>query len=260
MYPRPVEPFELFEEDFLASRPVPSEFVEIEPPPWTMRCLLKMGGKRHPKRVKVATTGGYQVSGAVVPWRPPGGPSGPQRNPDAEDAYRRAMERRHRKQAAKGLSAAQLEDNGAPVPMGNLRSDDYRFWKGFALASEADKNQGTCRWCAVLCVGRDSMRQHHVNNYCKEYLLALYKYAFKSSKQRYCFACKRETTERKWGVIMCNRKTCIARWKFNFNHALLGFQQYRLWATNAQILHPSDGPFTGLPDPDDEESITGTPC
>jgi len=202
-----------------------------------------------------------------VPWRPsayspigsmgPLGP-GPQANPDATEAYNRAIARRRQKQAKKGQEGLE-----APVPAGNLREDDYRFWKGYAL-EESEKNHGICRWCSTNCIGRDVMLQHHIAGHCKAHLLALYRYAIKSSKQRYCFACKQETRERKWGVPLCRRRMCVARWKFTFTAYLPGFQHYRTWATEAQIRDPLNGPFKDLPasnrDDDPDEDFTGVAC
>jgi len=259
--PRLVEPFELLEDDFLPARPprlqLVGPFAEIDPPPWALKCVTKIGGKRHPKRERVSTS---FSTASVVPWQPHGFPLGPVPNPDAEEAYNRALGRRRRKQMARG----QQTPSEAPIPAGNLIEDDYRFWKGFVLA-ESEKNDGQCRWCNTRCIGRDVMLAHHQKGYCKEHLLALYKYAIKSSKQRYCFACKRETQERKWGLPLCRRKMCVAKWKFTFVSYLPGFQHYRTWAVEKQIKDPQNGPFAGLPasglDEDgDDDSFKGVAC
>jgi hypothetical protein len=266
MNPKLVEPFELQEDDFLPARPARLQLVgllsEIDPPGWALKCITKIGGKRHPKREKFVSS-----QSAVVPWRPsayqpigpmgPMGPPGP--NPDAEEAYNKALSRRRRKQQSKAQQQTQT-----PVPAGNLCEDDYRFWKGYAL-EESEKNHGICRWCSTHCLSREAMLKHHnESNYCKQHLLALYRYAVKSSRQRYCFACKQETQERRWGIPLCKRQTCISRWKFTFTAYLPGFQHYRTWATNAQIQDPVNGPFKDLPasslSDDTEEDFTGAAC
>jgi hypothetical protein len=260
--PRIAEPWDLTEEDFLPERPrFDSLPLEIDPPNWAVGAISKQGGRRHSKReVQLGSaSGAYSPSmGHIVPWRPP---EGPKNSPDAQLAYDRAMAKRRAKQAKR--SEAQVSARKA-VPAGNLSEDDYRFWKGFPLMN-SDKELATCRWCGLICNGRNRMLRHHVEAYCKEHLLALYRFAHKQSKQRYCFACRTQTSERRWGFPLCNKITCIGRWKFTDVKKLGGFGQYRLWAEEAQFKDPAGGPFSQLPpeayDPkSDTDDIIGAPC
>jgi hypothetical protein len=270
--PRIAEPFELTEEDFLSRRPGPfdSLALEIDPPNWALGAICKIGGRRQIKRHRVNTTYNVQDSDDnydVMPWHPMGvgGPALPpvlrplgqvlnpettRENPDATAAFNKALGRRRAKQASKGRKGveAQIRASKAVAP-GNLIEDDYRFWKGYAL-SYFEKNRGTCRWCGEECLNRKAMLDHHEGpNYCKQHLLALYRFSFKSSRQRYCMACKKETSGRRWGMPLCDEVTCISRWKFNGPKALTGFNHYRIWAYEAQYKNPKTGPFVELPQP-----------
>lgn len=261
------DPFELEEEDFLKALPKFDSllFGEIDPPAWALRAQQKRGGKRHPKRevtYGASTHGGYgySSSGTIVPWRPGASPSTHvHSHSDAESIYQKSMAKERRRK--QGRHSQQQVAQRKLVPKGNLLEDDYKYWKGFALIA-ANASEGTCRWCGILHKSRPAMLRHHDRGSCKQHLAALYKFA-KLSRQRYCFACKAETHQDRWGIPMCDRMECISRWKFNFNMQLPGFQQYRRWALEAQLKDPSNGPFAQLPVavgiPDDDD-FKGTPC
>jgi hypothetical protein len=270
---RITEAFELDEDDFLEARP--ARFVlegrEIDPPNWALRAICKVGGKRHPKReIQYGTVYDhkYWARKESRPWGDlPGSlpivPVGPRPNPDETELFNRKLEQRRRKQGRKAQNKVAARK---AVPSGNIREEDYRFWKGSATAYMG-KNLATCRWCLELCNGLEAMHQHHRKGHCKDFLMALYRFAKTSSKQRYCFSCKRETSQFRWGIPLCNATTCLARWKFNLLHTLQGLQHYRDWADEAHFRDPNKGPFKDLaaqaktllvnPDKDD---INGVPC
>lgn len=262
MLPRKIELFEVPEEDFLTERPeaLSADWLlanEIIPPNWALKCLSKFKGRRprggHWEKQFVTNlvpigSGSYSPMGA---W----GPMGPLNSADSEYIYNKHLDKRRRKKAQQ-LSARKQ------VTSGNLREDDYRFWKGWALEG-SERYRASCKWCEQLCLGREAMDSHHDNGWCKDHLLALYRYAFKSSKQRYCFSCKRETRDRRWGLPLCKTPSCIALWKFNFNSKLNGYVNYRRWAAEDQARNPTGGPYAGLaamPSDEDDLNLTGVPC
>lgn len=223
--------------------PVALPLVEIDPPAWAMASACKIGGRRHPKRAIVFTMAQHvqhDITG------PPRGPlSGAYKGPS--EAYNRAIQRRNRKKGQKDTpSIRNLTQRG------NLREEDYRLWKGYTLPSETG---ATCRWCGAQCRSREAMASHHLNQYCKERLLAVYRYAKQQhTKQRYCFACKTETQHFRWGVPLCNTVSCLSRWKFTVKDSWHGFLQYYQWALEAQMHDPINGPFSGLPEGEEQQS------
>ncbi len=106
----------------------------------------------------------------------------------------------------------------------------------------------TCRWCAYIATDREGMQRHHKNDYCKERLLAVYKFAKLGQQQRYCFACKKPTLHFRWGFPLCNTVSCLARWKFCNRDGWHGFMQYYQWALDAELQAPKDGPFSNIPE------------
>jgi hypothetical protein len=242
--------YEITAVDLLKERPAPLtledlEILEIDPPAWAVGAICKLGGRRHEKRHIVHTEfrSNYTPS-HVNGYSPTHGPLA-----SDTDVYNRALMRRNRKKA--GLS------NNEPsakkqVPPGNLRNEDYRFWKGFPLPS---MHGAVCKWCEQLCLDRVAMQKHHGGQrWCKERLLALYKYAKQSHSQHYCLACKKPTTSQNWGFPLCNSLTCIARWKFTNREGQLGLMQYLEWAMEAQRNYPEAGPFSHIPSDKPEDS------
>ena len=251
-------PLDVPKEDFLQSRPEPlsEAFLlerEIDPPNWALVATCKLGGRRHPKRERQHAK---HSPNSVVNWdqlddsqhfspagprRPlwlPTGSNDPAVNKDAEEAFNKSLERsRRRKQAHQEPSPKKL------LPPGNLKNDDYRFWKGYASQDLGAQ----CRWCERFEKTREAMLEHHVKGHCKERLLALYRYAKQSHKQRYCFVCKHTTTNFEWGVPMCHTAMCIGRWKFNFRQYMQGMTQYMEWADDEQERNPTEGPYAHLP-------------
>jgi hypothetical protein len=258
----------LDERDFLTEFPVfdSFKFGEIDPPAWALQAIKKRGGHR-PRGGKREVIHGSHI----VPFSParPSWDSGGYsplpahyrpKTADEQAIFDKAIAKSRRKGQLQ--KSQQQVSQKSLVPKGNLINDDYRYWKGFSLNYSA-LNEGTCRWCQVLFRGRDKMLEHHNKSSCKLHLTALYRYAKLSSKtQRYCFACKQETSNAHWGIPMCDDSNCYSRWKFNFNVQLQGFQQYRQWALKAQLQAGSKGPFGELPPQDelDEEATWGTPC
>lgn len=261
---RIAQPFDLDEEDILPSRPAPfdSLAVEIDPPNWALKAISKRGGRRHPRRQKFLSDGwqstdhtpGYTPMG-LVPYSPTG-PMGPHwphaASIDNQHIYDKALNRHNRKKGSGKTPSVKKS-----VPSGNLRGDDYKFWKGYPLM-DTERHWGRCRWCNVECHGLSTMDKHFKSGYCRESLQALYRYALHSSKQRYCFACKKQTQERHWGIPLCRTTDCWGKWKFNFSESLDGFVHYKNWALADQARNPTDGPFAGLPLED--EDYSGTPC
>ena len=238
-------------------------YVEIDPPNWAVGTICKLGGRRHEKRRIVPTkySGSYVPSGAYdysSGYNPTQNLMGPHpascRGPLADDdeALAKALERRNRRKGQ-----GRVPDMPSPrkqVPAGNLRNEDYRFWKGYS----SDTFRGaTCRWCAYMAFGRDEMQKHASTHYCKERLLAVYKYAKQSSVQRYCMACKQATSHFMWGMPLCDTTTCIARWKFTNRDSWHGYMQYYQWALEAQLEAPKDGPFSHLPEKNEIEITPG---
>ena len=214
------------DEDILPERP--PQFVvgelEIDPPNWAMKAISKPGGRRHPKREVTHIRQAYYTL-------PPDG--------DTSGIYRRALRRRGQSKNEAGGQAARKQ-----VPAGNLKEDQYRFWKGnsFELFS------AQCRWCNTHFgeQSKELFRKHHTNSQCKELLLALFKYAKKQRGERYCMACKKATSSERWGIPLCNTISCIARWKFGYRYTLPGFVQYLKWALEADANDAPNGPFAFL--------------
>lgn len=224
------------ESDLLSERPPAFDITgkEIDPPDWAIRATRKIGGKRHPKRVRVETMVNYQSDSPLPPpWR------GPLANSDTGGGVvERALARRERR---KQKGTAHTVSAKKAVPKGNLREEDYRFWKGYVTAGEDFGAQ--CRWCSSYYKGKYQMQEHHKLAPCKEYLLALFKYAKQTVPQRYCFACKKETEQFRWGIPLCQNVACFTNWKFTISEHLHGFVQYRTWADAAQKLAPAKGPY-----------------
>lgn len=258
-------PLEIPEEEFLSARPpalTPQQLaaMEIDPPDWALSATSKRGGRRQSPRP--APQAGYthtsivpagSATGGYSPVRPLG-PAlpltfGTRVNPDAEEQFNRSMDRRRRKQQQQAEAAERRL-----VPAGNLKNDDYRFWRGYTLSNE----QGAqCKWCNGFYKTREDMANHHIKSTCKERLLALYKYVKRSSNQHYCFSCKKQTGHSIWGIPLCNKGICIGRWKFHVTGYLTGFVQYLEWARTEQEEDPSNGPFSHLKP---EFSENGTSC
>lgn len=234
-----VPPTDILKTRPLALSPEQLRQMEIDPPNWALRASCKLGGHRQSKREIV------QEGHRIVPWvdapeMPPKRPLGPfLKDSDSQEACNRALMRRRKRQAANSGPAARKA-----VPKGNLREDDYRFWKGYALDSLGEGAQ--CRWCGAYLQGRNAMQAHHAADYCKERLLALYRFA-KKGPQCYCLACKTQTPGRRWGLPLCQRPSCIGRWKFTFNMYLPGLLQYMEWAAAEQKLDPTMGPYSNIP-------------
>lgn len=260
-------PLDIPEEEFLSARPpalTPEQIVamEIEPPDWALSASSKRGGRRQTKRPNPhagytynsivpagSASGSYSPMVPLGPGRPPlpltlGG----RLNSDEEEIFHRSMDKRRRKQQQQAEAAERRN-----VPAGNLKNDDYRFWRGYTLSNE----QGAqCKWCNGFYKTHDDMIEHHVKGSCKDRLLALYKYA-KRSQQHYCFACKKQTGHSIWGIPLCNKGVCIGRWKFHVTGYLVGFVQYLEWAKELQETDPANGPFSHLKP---EFSENGTSC
>lgn len=269
--PRPVEAFEVPEEDFLAEAPralSASELfkLEIEPPAWAVQAISKRGGQRHPKRERQYVPSNYGLS-VYPPQSLPGnlGALGPfsKEQHDADEIERayqeyKARDRRRDKQARRGRKGHQEPSPKKLVAKGNLRNnEDYRYWKGYAI-EHSDRDLALCRWCDKMCKGRGAMEEHHEKEFCRERLQALYRYAKLSHRhQLYCMACKRETREQYWGLPLCNRLSCLTRWKFGFSDSLQGLCQYREWAQAAQDSDPHQGPYCNLPPEEDYSDTSG---
>lgn len=242
---RIAQEFELPEEDFLEARPAklsPEALaqMEIDPPAWAVRAIQKRGGKRHPKRTQFSM---YGTTYDVIPWEGSLSPMGPirPRNFAEEDlVFQRALKRQRQKKQ-KRATETELQ----AIPKGNLKEEDYRFWKGF-VGSVYHPGEGLCRWCEAIADGREAMKRHFDKTYCREHLLALFRFAYRHSKQRFCFACNMETNEQHWGFPICRTTSCRTLWKFSFNHVLRGLQHYREMAMKAQVQDPVKGPFHDL--------------
>lgn len=226
-------PSVLFGEDIELERPPAFDVLanEIEPPDWAVKATCKIGGKRHPKR---------EIDHSIVyhghSARPMCGPLAETR----DEAIKQALARRDRR---KQKGSASMPSAKKSVQKGNLREEDYRFWKGYAIEDEGAQ----CRWCSSVYKGRHNMVEHHRFAPCKEYLLALYKYAKQCTKQWYCFSCKKETKFFRWGIPLCQTANCIANWKFTITEHLHGFLQYKNWAEDAQETDPKNGPYRDVP-------------
>jgi hypothetical protein len=267
--PRHPDKFDLDEDDFLTEYPVfdSFKFGEVDPPNWALRAQQKRGGHKHPKREVIHTHFVPVHSMGFTPARPAGayGPTFP-KGSDAQALFdkmsRKAQAKDEARRRAQLSKSQQQMSQRKLVPAGNLINDDYRYWRGFAMA-RVPPGEAVCRWCQVFYNTREAMLDHHNKSTCKTHLTALYRYAKLSSKtQRYCFACKKITDNFHWGLPLCDDVACYTKWKFNFNIQLWGYQQYREWALKDQLERGSKGPFGDLSpgpetDDDDESYFTG---
>jgi hypothetical protein len=205
-------------ENILPERPPAFNYVECDPPNWAVHAISKRGGKRHPKR---------EITHIPYVYTPP-------KDADTSGIYERALQKRRQRTQTQTLPAARKQ-----VPQGNLKEDQYRFWKG----NTYDMPGAQCRWCTATINTPGGLNEHHIKSECKELLLAVFKFARRRGQPRYCMACKRETNAERWGVPLCNTVACIGRWKFGHRYVLAGFVQYLRWALEADANDPRNGPF-----------------
>lgn len=158
------------------------------------------------------------------PWTPLGAAVDALWQP--QDARKRALERKYRKQA----QPSEKEEAGP----GNLSNQDYIHWIG---QSSLTSKQRRCRWCHMYFYSREDGLAHYVEGQnCGWFLRQLYKYCKRTSAKQQCMVCRMYTSHQIWGVWLCNNRNCIRDWKFGEPSGHLGFKEYREMATKSEDL------------------------
>lgn len=103
-----------------------------------------------------------------------------------------------------------------PIPDGNLDDSEYRFWVGSRTKSS---EFCSCRACHVfMYTAGERIRHKQVPKGvepCTVRLTAAYRNLLLGNK---CIVCEGATYNAKWGVPLCQMKSCITRFKFEVSH------------------------------------------
>lgn len=197
-------------------RPKRPSLALVDPPKWALRQVCHNTGRRSPKWQRTE----------VKSWAHPGYLMG-----DSEydfGSYEEQASPREKKKLRKEKRRSARD----VIPRGNLKEEEYRFWKGAAQASDPSS---ICRWCFGTAYTAEQRRNHHALLHCNAKLMVVYKLG-KSLEHPKCFVCGHVGHWNRWGVPLCNNPGCLSRWKFSPIHFLDTFVDMRKQATLSGYL------------------------
>lgn len=131
------------------------------------------------------------------------------------------------------------DEDASLVAVGNLPNNDYAFFNG---AAHKDSTWSTCRWCQSTMFN-ETCRLEHRRELDKSigtsHAKALNRLYADLSQRGVCVICDDATFHRKWGVPICNTRSCLEQWKFTtrcvHNRVWIGSKHSLLTQMRAEV-------------------------